>query len=112
LFSKVSLWLRRQKKEMSFQFDKARIIRYAPLALAVIATSASVFAQSPFSVGATKVSTDMTGPIARAGVSTGIVAAGLSYVVGQHSSHEKLSRLFMAGSLMGFATAIGAWIFT
>ncbi len=78
--------------------------------LVVLVTPA--LAQSPFGAAATKVSADMTGVIAKAGVATAIVSTGLHYVVGHNGSHQALGKLFTAGTLMGLATTVATWIFT
>jgi type IV secretory pathway VirB2 component (pilin) len=92
---------------------KREILKYVCAGLTVAAIMAVPgLAQSPFSTAATKVSTDMGGLIAKAGVVTAIVSTGLHYVVGHNGSHQALGKLFTAGTLMGLALPVATWIFT
>ena len=83
----------------------------ASIALAVLALSTGVAAQSPWERAASNLELALTGPLARSLALVAIVLGGLMFMFGEGGAKRQISGIVFGGGLALFAGQFLLWLF-
>jgi type IV secretory pathway VirB2 component (pilin) len=80
-------------------------------AIAFVALSIALHAQSPWERAASNLETAFTGPLARSLALVAIVIGGLMFMFGEGGAKRQISGIVFGGGLALFAAQFLAWLF-
>jgi type IV secretory pathway VirB2 component (pilin) len=79
--------------------------------LVAAASSATLYAQSPWERAASNLETTFTGPLARSLALVSIVIGGLMFMFGEGGAKRQISGIVFGGGLALFAAQFLTWLF-
>jgi type IV secretion system protein TrbC len=85
--------------------------RFLVTCVAVLITSASALAQSPWERAANNLALTFTGPLARSLSLVAIVIGGLLFMFGESGAKRQISGIVFGGGLALFAAQFLTWLF-